>query len=218
MQLSTAMTLLVLAVCILVLVGFTWRTHFLTDSAWWEIVLSSDKPLPLRLTVALAVALGLFAIWSLIRPGQVMAQPWDAGSTRLFAALGGTPPAEADGLVWSETNRAAIPFRRCGRILLGLGDPAGEPGDRVAAVWRLRDLAVQEGRDPAFWRAGPDLLGVYADLGLTAFPLDNDGLPLAAANGDTPMAEAYLVCQAEVDLATLLPLLPSLPKPGQVAR
>jgi len=214
MQLSTATTLLVLAVCILVLVGFTWRTHFLTDSAWWEIVLSPDKPLTLRLTVALAVALGLFAIWSLIRPGQVTAQPWDAGSARLFAALGGTPPAAADGLVWSETNRAAIPFRRCGRILLGLGDPAGEPGDRAAAVWRLRDLAVQEGRDPAFWRAGPDLLGVYADLGLTAFPLDADGKPLAAAGADTPLGDAYLVCLAELDLKTLLPLLPELARRG----
>jgi len=212
MQFSTALPLLVLAVCVLVLAGFTRRVHFMTDAAWWEIVLAPDKPMALRVTVALAVALSLFAIWSMIRPGQVKAQPWDPASARLYAALGGMPPAEADGLVWSETNRAAIPFLRRGQVLVGLGDPVGDPQARVAAAWRLGDFAMQEGRDVAFWRAGPDLLGVYADLGLTAFPLDNDGVPLAAANGDTPMADAYLVCQAEVDVTTLLPLLPSLPK------
>ena len=209
-QLSTALPLLVLAVCVLVLAGFARHVHFMTDAAWWKFVMSADKPAALRATVAIAVALGLFAIWSLVRPGHVLAQAWDPASARLFAALGGTPPAQADGLIWSETNRAAIPFRRCGQILLGLGDPAGDRRDRADVVWRLRDLALQEGRDAAFWRAGPDLLSVYADLGLTAFPLDATGRPLPETKGDRPMSDAYLVCLAELDLQKLLPLLPSL--------
>ena len=81
-------------------------------------------------------------------------------------------------MVLGEAERAGIPFRRCGRVLLGLGDPVGAEGDRVSAIWRLRDLAQQEGLDPAFWRAGPGLLKVYGDLGLTALPLGPDGLPL----------------------------------------
>ena len=63
-------------------------------------------------------------------------------------------------------------------MLLGLGDPAGADSDQVSAIWRLRDLARQEGLDPAFWRAGPGLLKIYSDLGLTALPLGADGLPL----------------------------------------
>ena len=54
----------------------------------------------------------------------------------------------ADGLVLGEQGRAAIPFRRMGGVMLGLGDPTGAPSDRVSAIWRLRDLAVQEGLDP----------------------------------------------------------------------
>ena len=74
----------------------------------------------------------------------------------------------------------------------------------------LRDLAQQEGLDPAFWRAGPGLLKVYGDLGLTALPLGEDGLPFPESPDETPAALHYLVCMAERDLGTLLPLLPEL--------
>jgi len=97
-------------------------------------------------------------------------------------------------------------------VLLGLGDPVGEDADRVSAIWRLRDLARQEGLDAAVWHAGPDLLKVYSDLGLTALPLGSDGLPLPESDGDRPLADQYLVCVAERDLNLLLPVLPILAK------
>jgi len=157
------------------------------------------------------VALALIAIWRLVRPGKVNWMPWDAVARQRLALLGGTiPPAGADGMVMGEAERAGIPFRRCGRVLLGLGDPMGAEGDRVSAIWRLRDLAQQEGLDPAFWRAGPGLLKVYGDLGLTALPLGADGLPLPESPDETPEARQYLVCVAERDLTMLLPLLPQL--------
>jgi hypothetical protein len=62
------------------------------------------------------------------------------------------------------------------------------------------------------WHAGPELLKVYGDLGLTALPLGPDGLPMPESEGDTPPAEQYLVCKAERDLNLLLPVLPSLAK------
>ena len=111
-----------------------------------------------------------------------------------------------------EAQRAAIPFRRVGPVLLGLGDPVGHEPDRISAIWRLRDLARQEGLHPAFWRTGADLLKVYADIGLTALPLAVDGSPLLASDetAETGPDTQYLVCMAERDLATLVPLLPRL--------
>ena len=211
LETSSAISLFALVICLLALVGTRPRVHLLSNNAWWAVVMSRDVPHSLRVTVALAVVLALIAIWRLLRPGKVRWLAWDAASRQRLALLGGTiPPARADGVVLGEAERAGIPFRRCGRVLLGLGDPVGAEGDRVSAIWRLRDLAQQEGLDPAFWRAGPGLLKVYGDLGLTALPLGPDGLPLAESHDGTPEARQYLVCVAERDLTTLLPLLPQL--------
>jgi uncharacterized membrane protein YbhN (UPF0104 family) len=211
LQPSSALSLFALVICILALAGTRPRVHLMANNAWWQVVMSHEVSNSLRLTVALAVALALIAIWRLVRPGKVNWLPWDAVARQRLALLGGTiPPARADGMVMGESERAGIPFRRCGRVLLGLGDPMGAEGDRVSAIWRLRDLAQQEGLDPAFWRAGPALLKVYGDLGLTALPLGADGLPLPESPDETPEARQYLVCVAERDLVRLLPLLPQL--------
>jgi uncharacterized membrane protein YbhN (UPF0104 family) len=207
---STALSLLSLVVCLLALVGFRQHLRLLPNNAWWKVVLSPEVPNSLRVSVALTVALALAAIWRLVRPGRVQWHPWNAEARLRLARLGPLPATGADGVVWGEAEDAGIPFRRCGRVLLGLGDPAGPQADRVSAIWRLRDLAQQEGMDPAIWRAGPALLKVYGDIGLTALPLGADGLPLPEAPNETPEAEHYLVCMAERDLTTLLPLLPEL--------
>jgi lysylphosphatidylglycerol synthetase-like protein (DUF2156 family) len=52
---------------------------------------------------------------------------------------------------------------------------------------------------PAFWGVGPALLRVYADIGLTAFPI-------APARDGAPR---YLACRAEHDLEKLMALLPN---------
>ena len=161
------------------------------------------------MAAGLALLVALVALWRLIRPGRVRAVAW-AGDGRLrYASLGGVPPAQADGVVLGEAGRAGIPFVRVGRVMLGLGDPAGAVSDRVSAIWNLRDLAVQEGMDPAVWRAGPGLLKVYADLGMAAFPLAEDGLPLSEM-GDTARTDEFLCCVAEKDVAALMPMLPDL--------
>jgi lysylphosphatidylglycerol synthetase-like protein (DUF2156 family) len=210
LQPSSAMSLIVLVICLLALVVTRPHTHFLSNNAWWAVIISRDVTNALRLTVGLAVGLALIAIWLLLRPGRVRFLPWDADAQLLMAGFGALPPINADGVVLGEADRAGIAFRRVGRVMLGLGDPSGAEADRVSAIWRLRDLAQQEGLDPAFWRAGPGLLKIYADLGLTALPLGPDGLPLPEATDETPPAQQYLVCVAERDLHVLLPLLPRL--------
>jgi uncharacterized membrane protein YbhN (UPF0104 family) len=210
LQASTAVPLFALILCILALAGFERHVRFLSDNSWWEIVLSREVPNSLRATVAVTVALALIATWRLIRPGKVRWQPWSIETRMRLAMLGGRPPINADGVVWGEQAQAGIPFRRCGRILLALGDPAGPLSDRVSAIWRLRDLAQQEGLDPAIWRAGPGLLKIYGDLGLTALPLGDDGLPMPETPDVAPPSTQYLVCVAERDLTALLPMLPLL--------
>lgn len=207
---ESAMSLVVLCLCLLALATARSQTHLLHNNAFWAVIMSGELPGSVRLGVAISVFLGISAIWLLIRPGHVRYLPWDTNARRLLQTWGERLTESADGVVLGEAAKAAIPFRRCGRVLLGLGDPVGEETDRVSAIWRLRDLAQQEGLDAAVWHAGPSLLKVYGDLGLTALPLGPDGLPLPESDGDTPLAEQYLVCVAERDLNLLLPVLPML--------
>lgn len=213
LQASTAVPLFVFVVCVLALASFERRVRWLADDSWWKVILSPDVPNSLRASVALAVVIALAALWRLLRPRRVTWAPWTEITRLHYAALGRAPPETADGMVWGEAERAAIPFRRHGRVLVALGDPVGADADRVSAVWRFRDLAQQEGRSPAIWQAGRSLLKVYADLGLSALPLDPAGLPHgSAADPSRPHADRFLVCRAERDLPGLLPLLPDLPQ------
>ncbi len=210
LDVGTAVPLLALVLCVVALAAFEPGLRGLAENSWWDVVLSRDVPNNLRASIALAVVMALLAIWRLIRPGRVAWMPWAGEGRHRYAALGALPPVKADGIVMGELGRAGIPFRRMGRVMLGLGDPAGSVNDRVSAIWNLHDLAVQEGLGAAVWRAGSGLLKVYADLGLTALPLGPDGLPLPETEGDTPPVGQYLCCVAERDLAQLLPLLPAL--------
>ncbi len=212
---SSAVSLFVLAFSLIGLA--TTRPHMraVTNDAWWAIVISPTVPHSVRFTVATAVILAGIAIWWLVRPGRVRFLPWDDATRRRLIAIGGSAgynaaAVPADGVVMGEGQRAAIPFRRVGPVLLGLGDPVGHEADRVSAIWRLRDLARQEGLDPAFWRAGSDLLKVYGDIGLTPLPLSADGSPVSAGDDQTAgdSSPLFLVCMAERDLTLLLPLLP----------
>lgn len=215
LQAGTVLPLAMLLACILALAAFAPRLRWLPDDSWWSVLLSPAVPNSLRVSVGLAVVLGLGAIWRLIRPGRVAFSPWDAETRARFVLAGGNTTAAADGVVWGEADRAGIAFRRVGRLLLGMGDPAGPDSDLPSAVWRLRDLARQQGLDLAVWRAGRASLPVYADLGLAALPLGPDGLPLGDTDdGPGPHAAHYLACRAERDLRVLLPLLPKLAAGG----
>ncbi len=207
---STGVPLLGLIFCVLALAAFEPRMRRLVDNSVVDVLFSADVPNGIRLTVALLVGLALIALWRLIRPGRVGWTPWAGEGRARYAALGAIPPVMADGLVMGESGRAGIPFRRIGRVLLGLGDPAGAVSDRASAIWNLRDLAVQEGLDPAVWRAGAGLLKIYADLGLTALPLSATGLPLSEDDENAPPSGQFLCCVAERDLGLLVPLLPTL--------
>jgi phosphatidylglycerol lysyltransferase len=212
---TTALALLGLTGCVIALAAFEPHVNWLDNDTWWAVVLSPDVSNSLRASVAASVVIGMVAIGRLLRPGHVESMAWTQDTRQRFAALGALPPVDADGVVWGEAGRAAIAYRHVGGVLLALGDPVGAPGDRTSAIWRLRDLAGQEGLDPAVWLAGPSMLKIYANLGLSALKLGEDGMPAAEVDPELSSAEEspntrYLVCKAGRDLRSLLPVLPQI--------
>jgi uncharacterized membrane protein YbhN (UPF0104 family) len=210
---ENVLPMLALLGCIVTLAALEKHVRNYADNMWWELVISPEVPNGLRASVALAVLVGALAMWRLVHPGRVSFLPWTPETSLRFARMGGAAPSYADGMVVGESGQAAIAFRRCGKILLALGDPVGAGADMPAAVWRFRDLAQQEGRDPAVWRAGAALLKLYADLGLTALPLGPDGMPVSdepVGPGMVSRLYGYLVCVVERDMPVLLPMIPAL--------
>lgn len=204
---ATSFSLLVFMLCVLALAAFVPTVRDLSATSWWDVVLARALPAPIRVSMALAMVLALTASWRLIRPGDVRILPWDSLSRRQYQAFGGVPPEQAEGVVLGESGRAMLPVRRVGEILLGLGDPVGAHDDLVSAVWRFRDLARQEGRDPAMWRVGSKLLHVYGDLGMNAVPLGDDGLVSREAEIAIDHPHFYVCAIKERDFHLLRPLL-----------
>lgn len=185
------------AVCAVSLAVFAHSHPDATGETWWRYVLSERAPWTLRLLVLVMVALVLAGLARLLRPARISAKKLPA-------------EGHAEAAIEGEDLAARIAFTRLPGLALALGDPEGESGDAVSAIWRFRDYCEQEGIDPAFWDVGRRYLSIYGDIGLTAFPLGPDRLPLPPSPGDAPIAERYLVCQAERDLPRLLPILPRL--------
>ena len=191
---GTVAALAALAVCALTLASVAHAGRH-AEMSWWGVALSGNTPHTLRFAVGLAGVLLLVAAVRLLRPARPPALPYDEATRQRLLALGALAPAlgAADGAVFGEAGRAGFAFVKREGIWLALGDPAGEERDRISAIWRFRDICERARVDPAFWRVGEGLLRVYADIGLTAFPLEGGG---------------WLVCRAERDLEALLPLLP----------
>ncbi|CAH0258123.1 lysylphosphatidylglycerol synthase domain-containing protein [Roseomonas sp. CECT 9278] len=193
---ETVAAIAALGLCALTLATVAYDGQF-AELSWWGVVLSGDAPNTLRFAVGLAGVLLLVAAFRLLRPARPPAAPYGPEMRARLEALGARAPRQADGAVFGDAGRAGFAYVRHDGIWLALGDPGGEARDRVSAIWRFRDICDQAGVDPAFWHVGSELLRVYADIGLTSFPLD--GAP-----------GRYLACRAEHDLAALLPALPGL--------
>jgi len=194
MSAGTVATLAALAICALTLASVAYAGRH-AEMSWWGVALSGNTPHTLRFAVGVAGVLLLVGAVRLLRPAGSPALPYDAAARARLLALGAmAPPAgEADGAVFGEGGRAGFAFVKRNGVWLALGDPEGEERDRASAVWRFRDICESARVEPAFWRVGPGLLRVYADIGLTPFPLEEG---------------RWLVCRAERDLETLMPLLP----------
>ena len=212
---GTAVPLIALAGSVLAFAILAPEFRYLDATSWWQLVMSAALPGRLRVSVGLLVVVFLFATWRLIRPGRVASLAWSDEASRFFTRFGAEPPDDADGIVLGETGRSCIAFRRARGLLVGLGDPAGASPDRISAIWRLRDLAIQEGRATAAWRAGPELLETWNDLGLIAWPLGPDERPRPALDlrRATDPAERFVCFPDEADLASVLRAVGRAPEP-----
>ncbi|MCH4093571.1 MAG: lysylphosphatidylglycerol synthase domain-containing protein [Acetobacter peroxydans] len=188
---GTLLSLLLLLGCVVAL-----ATRDDLSASWWQVVFSSSISGAVRWTVALAVLLALVIVGRLLWPARVAVSPWGEDALRRYQTL---PHALADmncfqpeGYVMGEAGEAMIPLRALGGFLVGLGDPAGGETDSISAIWRMRDLALQQGLKPAFWCVGESFLRIYDDIGLSIWPVgDESGLSFCYPSADIGLASQH---------------------------
>ncbi|GBR51705.1 transporter [Neokomagataea thailandica NBRC 106555] len=146
---------------------------------WWRAMIYDAHTAKGRWFLALSAVCGLVVLWVGMRRARIRFEEWTGESEtryrKLPRALQEFTPRAPNGLLLDEAGKAAIPFLRAGQFIIGLGDPAGAERNAIAAIWRLRDFAVQEGKHLAFVQVGPSLMAVYNDLGLTVCPAGERG-------------------------------------------
>ncbi|WP_336760185.1 lysylphosphatidylglycerol synthase domain-containing protein [Asaia sp. VD9] len=169
----TLMAPVTLWVVSLASVGLFALRHHLGHS-WWRSLIYDAHTSVVRWALGVSAVFGIVAVIQMLRRSHVLVRPWNSESEVLYKnlahALEELGPRRPSGLILNDNGLAGIPFLRTGQFIIGVGDPAGAEAECIAAIWRLRDLAVEEGRHPVFIKVGQALLGVYHDIGMTVCP------------------------------------------------
>ncbi|MDG6093563.1 lysylphosphatidylglycerol synthetase family protein [Acetobacter sp. AN02] len=170
---ATVGSLMFLLCCGLVII-----THKMPGT-WWEMLSFSGEG-DRHWLVVITILLSLLVLARLMRAGRVRTQPWTEERRAWYETLDHAhlsfPGLAPEALITGQAAQAAVPVRRRSGFLVGLGDPAGESADCATVIWQLRDLAIQEGLQPAFRGAGTIFQNVYDDLGLVSWPMPDGTL------------------------------------------
>ncbi|MDF7674492.1 lysylphosphatidylglycerol synthase domain-containing protein [Acetobacteraceae bacterium ESL0709] len=177
---------LFLALSIASLGGMWWvdlKQHL--GAVWW-VAMVRDSYGPGGRCFMLGLALGCFLTsWWSLRRTYLHPYYWTPHLAAAYACLDehkrardffGQYMLRPDGFFYDESRQAAIAFVRRGLFILALGGPVGNPEKTQAAVWRLRDYAMQEGCCLAFLQESERCRKLYEALGLSLFYLTSDSV------------------------------------------
>lgn len=163
---------------------------------WWRAMIYDAHTAVGRWFLALSALCCLVALRVGMRRARIRFEEWTSDNENLYRslprALQDFAPRRPNGLLLDEAGKAGIPFLRAGQFIIGLGDPAGSERNAIAAIWRLRDFALQEGKHLAFVQVGPSLMAVYNDLGLTVCPAGERGA-ICCLTEDYRRVKAFLM-------------------------
>ncbi len=169
----------ILGACIVAFVAFRGSAG---DHFWWTFAIDAEASRTIRslvavaaLAVALAVANGLRR--APLRPAPPSPEELEragriaAASERSIAHLA---LAGNTSLLFAATGDAFIMYGACRHTWVALGDPVGPAERRQELAWDFWEHARRCGARTVFYKAHPDDVGIYLDLGLTALKLGEE--------------------------------------------
>jgi len=143
---------------------------------WWRVMVDADASRALRGWAGSGVLLLAVGLWRLLAttatPKVIGDQDPDFARVRaiLADAEGAAPDANLCLLgdkrfLFSPSGRSFLMFGVRGRSWVAMGSPVGRACERLALLWRFRELADAHACRPAVYNLGPDLLPEMVELG-----------------------------------------------------
>ncbi len=169
----------VVLISALVILRFVFDHAEFGAESWLRFEISAEAPRGLRALFGASLLAGLAATWSLLRPARhEVAVASAADLARAVAIVAAQPVAAANlvrtgdkRLIFSDDGTAFVMFGCQGGSWIALFDPVGPLEAWPELIWRFVETARRAGRRAAFYQAGPEQLGLYADAGLRFYKL-----------------------------------------------
>jgi phosphatidylglycerol lysyltransferase len=151
---------------------FAYRNVQYADALWWQFAWNGDASRFLRATFVVAVILAALMLNALLsrQSTRLQQEPIPDAVRRLTAqasaAEAGISLSGDKRFIVTPDERAYLAYADTGSTLVSRGDPVGDKGACIAAIWQLRELADRMGRRCAFYAVSERFLPTYLDLGL----------------------------------------------------
>ncbi len=151
---------------------------------WWQFALDGDASRFLRATLAVTVALSMFAAARVVRgraPRFVSptAEALDRVARIVVASAEcGTNVALLGdkALLFSDSGESFVMYRVQGPSWVALGDPVGRGDELQPLVWRYRELCERFDGRPVFYQVSHRHLPEYVDLGLAPMKIGDEAV------------------------------------------
>ncbi|MXV44167.1 lysylphosphatidylglycerol synthetase family protein [Saccharibacter sp. 17.LH.SD] len=167
---------------------------------WWRAMIYDAHTAIGRWFMGISALCCLFALWRAVRRTRLHPLPWNLQNAAKYGCLVDAATTThmlrdvkimPDGIIQDESAKAALAFIKRDPFLVSLGSPVGVKAFHAAAIWRLRDYAVQEGYGLVFLQDDTTLRDIYEDIGLNGFVLKKGGYCFCNIN-QYPLVQSYL--------------------------
>ncbi len=184
-----------IAAVLMVMAGSIWLGLFsfqhvaYSKELWWRFALTADAPRFLRAEVGAALAMVVFGLAHLLRPGRPRELAVAAGEESRVAPIVERSPEAFSNLarlgdkrfLLSESGDAFVMFGVEGRSWIAMGDPVGPTSAHADLIWRFHGLAGRHGGTTVFYEVADRNLEIYLELGLSLLKLGEEAVVDLAA-------------------------------------
>ncbi len=165
------------------LVFFSYKNVEYAGDLWWEFGFDANVSRSLRaVTLCALVVLAVVVRW-LLRSTFNERLPDELELAKAAAVFKASDRPDAalalsgdKMLLFNKDEDAYIMYGRHQKSLIALYDPVGPAEKQPELIWQFRDLSDRYLCRPVFYQVAAENLGMYSDIGLTAFKIGEEAI------------------------------------------